>query len=173
MKIPTKFYLNTENFKIYFDNEKKTYVCEDLETKEKTNIGVLGTFLQMGILKTISENPINYDDRINYLMDKIVSLEEKLNKTIILTSVKKPELTENEEINRPRKMKIQEIEQESGILKKEPILKKYPKSVEEEPTVSQRIVKKMLEKTIENENKEPSKDLNPESEDEIDNWMEI
>ena len=159
MKIPTKFYLNTENFKIYFDNEKKTHVCEDLETGEKTNIGVLGTFLQMGILKTSDDNPNNPDDRLSYLMDKVVSLEKKL--------------TELSTETKPKKVDIQEIQQGSEQPKREPVLKKHPKSDEEEPTINQRIMEKILEKTIEEENKEPPKDVNVESNEEIDNWMEI
>ena len=38
---------------------------------------------------------------------------------------------------------------------------------------SSKAIKSKIKELIENENKEPSKDLNPESEDEIDNWMEI
>jgi len=155
MKIPTKFYLNNKNFKIYFDNEKKTHVCEDIESGEKTNIGVLGTFLQMGILKTIDDNTTNADDRLSYLMDKVVSLEQKLGELSIETI--------------PKKVEIQEIHQESEKPKREPVLKKYPKTDEEEPTINQRII----EKTTEEEKKEHPKDVNVESNEEIDNWMEI
>ena len=171
MKIPTKFSLNTDNFKVYFDNEKKTHVCEDLETGEKTNIGVLGTFLQMGILKTIDDNTSNPDDRLSYLMDKVVSLEKKLDKLSIEPILKKPKISG--EVNL-KKAEIHEIQEEGlDLPKREPILKKYSKSDEEEPTINQRIIKKILEKTTEEENKEPPKDVNVESTEEIDNWMEI
>ncbi len=170
MKIPTKFYLNTENFKIYFDNEKKTHVCEDLESGEKTNIGVLGTFLQMGILKIIDDNSTNPDDRLSYLMDKVVSLEQKLTESSIEPIPKKLKIKEE---TKSKKVDIQEIQQGSEQLKREPVLKKHPKSDEEESTINQRIMEKIIEKTIEEENKESPKDVNVESDKEIDNWMEI
>ena len=162
MKIPTKFCLNTNDYKIYFDNEKKTYVCEDLETGEKTNIGVLGTFLQMGILKTIEDNPTNPDERVAYLMDKVVSLEQKLGTTLQSITVEKP------------RVKGPEIPEEGS--KRQPILKKQPKTEEEEPSINQRVMEKILEKTIEEENEEKppkEKNVNVESNEEIDNWMDI
>ncbi len=163
MKIPTKFCLNTDDYKIYFDNEKKTYVCEDLETGEKTNIGVLGTFLQMGIIKTIEDKPTNPDERVAYLMDKVVSLEQKLGSTLQSITVEKP------------RVKGPEIPEEGS--KKQPILKKHPKTEEEEePSINQRVMEKILEKTIEEENEEnppKEKNVNVESNEEIDNWMDI
>jgi len=114
----------------------------------------------MGILKTIDNDSAIPDDRLNYLMEKVLSLEEKL------TEVSGDIITE-----KPKKVKIQEIQEDQ--IKREPVLKKHPKSDDEEPTINQRIVEKIIEKTIEEENKEPSKDVNIESNDEIDNWMEI
>ena len=161
MKIPTKFCLNLEDYKIYFDNDKKTYICEDLETGEKTNIGVIGTFLQMGIIKTVEDNPVNPDERVAYLMDKVVSLEQRLGKTLQGISVEKP------------KVEVQEIN-EKEIPRRKPILRKHPKTKEEEPVINQRIMEKILEKTLEEENKEkPPEDVTAESEKEIDNWMDI
>jgi len=171
MKIPTKFHLNLEDYKIYFDNEKKTYVCEDLETGEKTNIGVIGTFLQMGILKILDNNPTNPDNRISYLMDKVVSLEQRLGQ-----AVQEPQV---EQSTKPKRVEVKELQPEPKLLKpkREPILKKYPKSKEEEPAINQRIMEKILEKTLEEEEEDKKeklpRDVNIESNEEIDNWMEI
>ncbi|NCN38883.1 MAG: hypothetical protein COY38_04025 [Candidatus Aenigmarchaeota archaeon CG_4_10_14_0_8_um_filter_37_24] len=173
MKIPTKFRLNTEDYEIYFDNDKKTYVCKDLESGEKTNIGVLGTFLQMGILKTSEDNPVNSDERIAYLMDKVVSLEQKLNKTFpsSIESPKKPKIKEiPPELDFPEEPDLPEIIDKKA--KKEPVLKKHPEK-DEDSEINQIMMEKILEKTIEENEKKPPKNVNIESNEEIDNWMEI
>lgn len=172
MKIPTQFRLNTDDYKIYFDNEKKTYVCEDIESGEKTNVGVIGTFLQMGILEPITEKNINPDERLAYLMDKVVSLEQKLGKA----SISEPK------IEHPKQVEYSEEEEKRP--RREPVLKKQPKTEEktfeakpkEEPSINQRVMEKILEKTIEEGNEEKSpkeKNINVESDEEVDNWMDI
>ena len=195
MKIPTKFRLDLENYRIYFDNEKKTHVCEDIETGEKTNIGVIGTFLQMGILKAIEDSPDgsnNPDDRIAYLMDKVMSLEQRLNQSFQQAQQAKTIQKPREEAlvpKRPKKLDIKEIQPkepeepdemeemedlEPPKPRREPILKKHIKTDEDaQSPINQRVMEKILEKTIEEENKESPKDINLESEEEIDNWMEI
>jgi hypothetical protein len=197
MKIPEKFRLNLESYKVYFDNEKKTHVCEDLKTGEKTNIGVIGTFLQMGILKTIEDDPdgfTNPDERIAYLMDKVISLEKRLTQ-FYQPSIKRSSRTDSEEsISSKRgpeeeppettkkriteeveKVEVKEIQPEiSRPVKREPILKKYPKKEDKDSEINHRVMEKIMEKTIEEEeNKQPPKDIKIESEEEIDNWMEI
>jgi hypothetical protein len=181
MKIPTKFRLNLEDYKIYFDNDKKTYICEDLETGEKTNIGVIGTFLQMGIIKTVEEdNPGNPDERVAYLMDKVVSLEKRLGQVVQESEVLKIEKV-GKKIEEPKKVseiekrpqKI-EMEEQEELEKKdrEPILKKHPKKPEKEESLKDRVMEKIMEKTVEKDI-EPPEDVEIESEEEIDTWMEI
>ncbi|MEM5792954.1 MAG: hypothetical protein QXY45_01155 [Candidatus Aenigmatarchaeota archaeon] len=158
MKIPTKFRLNLEDYKIYFDNNKKTYICEDIETGEKTNIGVIGTFLQMGILKTIEDGNGTPDERISYLMDKVLSLEQRLSK---LLEAKTQEI-------KPERKELFKIEEEEipKIKKREPILKKVQKKDED---FDAELMEEILEKTIEDK----PKNIKMETEEEIENWMEI
>jgi len=158
MNIPTKFKVNTEDFKIYFDNNKKTHVCENVETGEKTNVGVLGILMQMGILKPIEENR-GTDDRIKFLSEKIESLENKIN-----------EVMKGMDII-PIKERGKEIEED---------LEKPEKEVEEKPKseIKKRIMKKVLEQTEEKEEPEEKEteeesDAVVESDEEIDNWMKI
>ncbi|MBU5688046.1 MAG: hypothetical protein KQA31_01400, partial [Candidatus Aenigmarchaeota archaeon] len=73
LNIVEKYKLNTEDFKIYFDNTKKTHVAENIETGEKTNIGVLGIFLEMGILR-----PLDEQDKLVEIKQKISELEKKI-----------------------------------------------------------------------------------------------
>ncbi len=73
LNIVEKYKLNTEDFKIYFDNNKKTHVAENIETGEKTNIGVLGILLEMGILR-----PLDEEDKLVELKQKIGELEKKI-----------------------------------------------------------------------------------------------
>ena len=79
MKIPTKFEVNTEDFKVIFDNEKKTHVCESLDTGEKTNIGVLGILMQMGIIKPVDGV---VEEKIKTLSERLNDLETKINDII-------------------------------------------------------------------------------------------
>jgi hypothetical protein len=169
MKLPTKFRINTDDFKIYFDNSKKTHVCENVETGEKTNIGVLGILMQMGILKPIEENR-GMDDRIKFLSEKIESLENKINE--VMKSIDSVPIKERQkEIEQKTEEPEEEIEEES-------------EEVEEKPKseIKKRIMKKVLEQTEEKE--EPEEKVNEEveeeesdavveSDEEIDNWMKI
>ena len=99
--------------------------------------------------------------------DKVVSLEQKLGTTLQTITSEKPRVKGSE---------ISEEELYPEKQKKQPILKKHPKTEEEEPTINQRVMEKILEKTIEEENEEKppkEKNINVESNEEIDNWMDI
>lgn len=179
MKIPTKFQLNLEDYKVYFDNDKKTYVCEDIETGEKTNVGVIGTFLQMGIIKTIEDNSTNPDERVAYLMDKVVSLERKLGGIVEESEVVEVKVEEkkSKKSENPKEAEVKGIEEEEPEKpERKPILKKHkPKKQEEEDnSIKERVMEKIIEKTMEEESEQkPPEDVKVESDEEIDNWMEI
>lgn len=147
MKLPAKFKLNTEDFKIYYDDKKKTHVAENIETGEKTNIGVFGLFMQMGIIEQVEkEEKISGFTELN---KKIESLETKildLQKSIDNISSK-------------------------SVVKKE--VKKTP---EEKPTeIKEHVMEKAIEE-VKEEEKESEKsppNVKVDSEEEIDNWMDI
>ncbi len=80
MKLANKFELNTKDFKIYFDNMKKTHICENLDTGEKTNLGCLGILMQMGILTPTNNNQNPQD--ISSLIKRIDELEEKIDNIV-------------------------------------------------------------------------------------------
>lgn len=155
MKIPTKFKINTEDFKIYFDNKKKTHVCENLDTGERTNIGVLGILLQMGILKSIEEDK-KTEERIISLSDKIEGLESKIDQ--LMKNINSQTVRTEEKEEHPGEREEVEEEPKSGI--------------------KERIMKKVLEQTEEAveekpENPEEASDAVVESDEEINNWTEI
>ena len=155
MEIPTKFKINTKDFKIYFDNRDKKHVCESLETGEKTNISVIGTLLQMGILEPIKiESGLGGKDTT--LGKKIENLELKIDRLISKINIDE---------------KFKDIE--------EKIVEEKPKS-----KMNERIMKKVLEKTKEPEEveipeeeievvDEPESNAVEESEEEIENWNDI
>ncbi|MDI6826679.1 MAG: hypothetical protein QMD36_05890 [Candidatus Aenigmarchaeota archaeon] len=157
--IPTKFKINTEDFKIYFDNNKKTHVCENISTGEKTNIGVLGILMQMGILKPIEQEKTT-EEKIMSLSERISQLEDRMN-----------DLMRN----------IDGILRKTEGRKIEPIETKIKEEkVEEKPKseIKKRIMKKVLEQAEEEE--EPEEEIEAEetnveveSDEEIENWMEI
>lgn len=162
MKIPEKFKVNTKDFKIYFDNEKKTHVCENLDTGEKTNIGVLGILMQMGILKPIEDKAT--EEKIVSLSEKISNLEAKINDLIknVDGMESKPEVKEipREEVEEKPEEIVEETKEEK------------PKS-----EINERIMKKVLEQTkeepVEETTEEPEEDVETESDEEIENWMKI
>ena len=167
MNIPTKFKVNTEDFKIYFDNNKKTHVCENVQTGEKTNIGFIGILMQMGILKSIEENR-GMDDRIKFLSEKIESLENKINE--VMKSIDSIPIKERRE------------EVEEHLEEPEEEAEEEPEKVEEKPKseIKKRIMKKVLEQTEKKEEPEKTEeepeeesDAVVESDEEIDNWMRI
>jgi hypothetical protein len=167
MNIPIKFKINTDDFKIFFDNNKKTHVCENVQTGEKTNIGVLGILMQMGILKPIEENR-GIEERIKFLSEKIDSLENKINevmKSIGNIPVKERKKEVDEDLEEPEEENNEE-----------------PDIVEEKPKseIKKRIMKKVLEQTEEKEEPEKTEeepeeesDAVVESDEEIENWMKI
>ena len=155
MEIPTRFKINTKDFKIYFDNKEKKHVCENVATGEKTNLSVIGTLLQMGILEPIKIES-GLEEKIAVLNQKIENMETKLDRLI-------------NKINVNEKMK--DIE--------EKIVEEKPKS-----KMNERIMKKVLEKTEEPEKveieeekieveEEPESDVVKESDEEIENWNDI
>jgi len=159
MNIPTKFEVNTEDFKIFFDNNKKTHVCENLDTGEQTNIGVLGIFMQMGIIKPVEEG---IEQKIKTLSERLNDLETKINdiiKKVDNVSVKTKEITESEE---PEEIEIQEEEPKSEINKR--IMKKVLETTEEPETEDE---------SDEEEVEENNSNVKKESEEEINNWSEI
>ncbi len=162
MEVPKKFELNLDDYKVYFDNNKKTHVCENKQTGEKTNIGFFGILLQMGIIKTIDGSK---DDMMKTILDRLGSLESKLedltNRIDGVSSVPEENVSEETE-NIP-----EEIEQQT-------------------PNIQDRIIKNVLEKSDEREQveeietqneppqpKEPESDVVVESNEEIDNWSAI
>jgi len=158
MKIPIKFKVNTEDFKIYFDNKEKTHVCENLDTGEKTNIGVLGIFMQMGILKSIEEDK-KTDERITSLSKKIEGLESKIDQ--LMNNINSQPIKTEERVEPPEEIKevVEEPEE--------------PKS-----EINERIMKKVLEQTeeaVEEKTEKPEEvsDAVVESDEEINNWADI
>jgi len=151
MKVPEKFKINTKDFKIFFDNNKKTYVCENLDTGEKTNIGVLGILMQMGILKPIEDKAT--EEKLLSLSERISILESKIDDLI-------------KNIGSVGKSEVEEIPKEE--------VKEDPKS-----EMNERIMKKVLEQSKEEPveetetEEEPEEDVEIESNEEIENWMKI
>jgi DNA repair exonuclease SbcCD nuclease subunit len=162
MEIPKKFEVNNEDFKIYFDNDKKTHVCENLETGEKTNIGVLGIFLQMGIIKPMEEKT---DDKIKIITEKLSSLEMKLDqmaKNVNNVSVK-PEEEPEEAVEEEPVVEEKEVQEKPKSEIRDRIMKKVLKQAEEEAEEP--------EEAVEEEPEDPA--VVSESDEEIENWNEI
>jgi len=162
MKIPTKFEVNTEDFKVAFDNQKKTHICENLDTGEKTNIGVLGILMQMGIIKPIDgaveEKIKTLSERLNELETKINDIIKKIN-SVSTETEEAPEEVEVEEEVKPKS------EMNERIMKKVlETTKRKPRSEPED---------ELDEDEVEIEEIEAKSDVAAESEEEIKNWMDI
>ena len=164
MKIPTKFKINTDDFKIFFDNNKKTHVCENVETGEKTNIGVLGILMQMGILKPLEEEKTTLE-KLASISERMSQLENKIND--IMGSL-------DEIVRKQEGRKFEEVK--TNIGETEEKIEEKPKS-----EIKKRIMKKVLEQTEEKEEpveeveEEPEEESDTvvESDEEIENWMKI
>ncbi len=125
MDIVKKYLLNTHDFQIYFDNEKKTHVALNLETGEKTNIGVLGIFLQMGILKELEEV-----DKKDVMLQRLDTLEEKVNRLLkVIDNIKAPSSNNMEEYEEATNEIVEEKKPRSEVAEKimEKTLKKMSK----------------------------------------------
>jgi hypothetical protein len=147
MDIPKKFKINTEDFKIYFDNTKKTHVAENIETGEKTNIGVLGILMQMGIVQPLEDKSV---DKVSERLDNIERKIDDLTGNI--GSIKTGEEKEpSAEVTKKPKSEINE-----RIMKKVLEQSEETEGVEEETT-----------------EEEPESDVVEESDEEVDNWNEI
>lgn len=160
MNMPKKFKLNTEDFKVYYDDVKKTHVCESLDTGEKTNIGVLGLFLQMGILKTV-EGDEKATEEIPTLKQRLDDLESKLGGVLKDSGKKEPE--KKEEL-------VKEIEEEKkpkSDIKKHIIEKVLEQAVDED------FEEEKPKKKVKEEEKEVEEEVTEESDEEVDNWMDI
>lgn len=161
MDIPKKFQINTDDFKIYFDNDKKTHVCENIETGEKTNIGFFGILLQMGIIKAIEEEREttmkNISERLETLEMKIENLAKAINEISI-----KPTSTQKSEES------VEEKEEKSKSDIKERIMKNVLGESEEPKEESDEEPSKE-----ETQEEESESDVVVESEEEIDTWSEI
>lgn len=149
--IVTKFRLNTDDFKVFFDNEKKTHVAENVETGEKTNIGVLGIFLHMGILQPEEETEkYSFVQRLEFLEETVNNLAKEMNQL-------------RTESLKERKEDIREVIEEKKEPEEKPVKKKKPKF-----DVKEQIIERALEGM---NNKE--EDIKKESEEEIENWADI
>lgn len=161
--IVTKYKLNTEDFKIFFDNQKKTHVAENIETGEKTNIGVLGIFLEMGILKALDEV-----DKLSVLNQRINDLEAKLNKIIeILDNIQLQQAMKTKEKTKTYEEEdIEEVEEEAEDIEERSFKPKKSKFD---------IREKIMEKPLKKISKEVDEveNVRKEAEEEIDAWEEI
>lgn len=158
MEIPKKFEINTEDFKIYFDNNKKTHVCENLGTGEKTNIGFFGILLQMGIIRAIDERTDNLMKDISAKLESLESKIENLTRRIDEISVEPGRSQEPENIQ-------EEVEETPKSDIKERIMKNVLDQ-SEVPTEEEAIEEKTPEET-------PKSDVLAESKEEIENWEDI
>jgi len=161
MKIPTRFEVNTEDFKISFDNKNKTYVCESLDTGEKTNIGVLGILMQMGIVKPVEEG---VEEKIKTLSERLNELETKINE--IIKKVDSASGSKGIVIERETKEIEEDVEPKSEINKR--IMKKVLRTAEKPETEEE-----PDEDEIEIEEIEAKSNIKRESKEEIDNWLDI
>jgi len=164
MKIPKKFELNTEDFKINFDNNKKTHICESLDTGEKTNIGVLGILMQMGIIKSVEEG---VDEKIKTLSERLNELETKINE--IIKRIDSSSRTEGKVVE---KVESKEIETEEEVEPKSEINKRIMKNVletTEKPETEEEPAEEIEVVDLEAKNS----NVRAESQEEIDNWLEI
>ncbi|MEM4368002.1 MAG: hypothetical protein QW350_02135 [Candidatus Aenigmatarchaeota archaeon] len=151
LNIVEKYKLNTEDFKIYFDNNKKTHVAENIETGEKTNIGVLGIFLEMGILR-----PLDEQDKLVEIKQKISDLEKKIE--VLIDKV------ENIQLNQAFVKKDDQPEEEEETPEDQEI------KIKEKPRfdIREKIIEKSLKK-IQKYDENVIKD----SEDQEEVWEEI
>jgi hypothetical protein len=159
LNIVEKYKLNTEDFKIYFDNNKKTHVAENIETGEKTNIGVLGIFLEMGILR-----PLDEQDKLADLKQRIAEIEKKIDSLI--------DKVETIQINQSsvQHFKDEEVEQKE----EEPEEEKEPEEgVEKEQSKPKfDIREKIIEKSI-NKIRKYDENVIKDTEEQEDVWEEI
>ncbi len=157
--MPKKFKLNTKDFKVYYDDVKKTHVCESLDTGEKTNIGVLGLFLQMGVLKTV-EGDEPATEEIPTLKQRLDDLESKLG-GVLKDSGKN--LERKEELVK----EIKEEKKPKSDIKKHIIERVLEQAVDED------FEEEKPKKKVKGEEKEVVEGATEESDEEIDNWMDI
>lgn len=165
--IVTKYKLNTEDFKIFFDNDKKTHVAQNIETGEKTNIGVLGIFLEMGIL-----HPLDEADKLSVLIQRINDIESKLNK--IIETLDKIQLQQAVQLEKT--MKTTKITEEIGDNEEKKIedeTEEELEDIEKKPKFD--IKKKIMEKPLKKIKERITEENKPieESEEEIDAWEDI
>jgi hypothetical protein len=156
LNIVEKYKLNTEDFKIYFDNNKKTHVAENIETGEKTNIGVLGIFLEMGILR-----PLDEQDKLVELKQKIAELEKKIDSLI--------DKVETMQINQSRAHELKEDDQEVEEVEEEEPEEEVEKE-QEKPKFD--IRQKIIEKSIKKMRKY-DEDVIKDTDEQEDVWEEI
>jgi len=156
LNIVEKYKLNTEDFKIYFDNNKKTHVAENMETGEKTNIGVLGIFLEMGILR-----PLDEQEKLTEIKQKMVEIEKKIDS--LMDKIETIQI--NQVQTNFKEQKEEEISEEQ--VEEEDIEKEEEK---EKPKFD--IREKIIEKSIKKMRKY-DEDVIKDTEDQEDVWEEI
>ncbi|OGI14848.1 hypothetical protein A3K63_04015 [Candidatus Micrarchaeota archaeon RBG_16_49_10] len=202
MEIPVRYEIDTEKFDVEFDNVKKIHVAVDKKTGEKTNISVLGILLQMGVLKSAEESQW-MKEKVNLIFKRLDSIESKLGmpakRPQTIDDEERPkrpvkEAIEEDDDEEPAKPLIQrqkkpaekreerkrdmdildEIEDEADrvLSKEEGTEKPAPKSTGKD--IKKEIMERVLESTMDEGKKEKkSPNSKKESEEEIDNWMEI
>jgi len=156
LNIVEKYKLNTEDFKIYFDNNKKTHVAENIETGEKTNIGVLGIFLEMGILR-----PLDEQDKLAELNQKITELEKKID--ALMEKVENIQL--NQAFSKDAESK-QDYEEEDSEEEEE--IEENEKNERPKFDIREKIIEKSLKKM-----QKYDENVVKDSEDEEQVWEEI
>lgn len=143
----TKFEVDTENFEVYFDNDKKIHVCKDKMTGEETSLKSIGILMQMGVLKPLNEKtPSDLNKKLVGLSGRLDSLEGKISDVLgNLGASSKP------------------------IKSEKPKTKAKKEEKEEKSNNRRNIVEKILQQTIE----EADSDVVEENEEEKDVWSEI
>ena len=166
MEIPKKFEMNVDDFKIFFDNDKKTHVCENLQTGEKTNIGFFGILLQMGIIRAVDDKN---EASIRNIAEKLERLENKIEDLTrrISGTPSQPEPEEVEEIPEEPE-EVQKVEEPPKSDIKERIMENVLKHSEQAEKPTQKVSEPVGEVK---EKVDPN--VVVESDEEIENWEEI
>ncbi|MCX8178626.1 MAG: hypothetical protein N3D75_02225 [Candidatus Aenigmarchaeota archaeon] len=155
LNIVTKYRLNTDDFKIYFDNSKKTHIAENMETGEKTNIGVLGIFLEMGILK-----PLNEETRLEKLESAVKNLSNEIQN--LSSKIETLQFNVASNVKEEKQEDYNEVEEEEV----------EPEQVEEEKKQRFDIREKIMEKSIKKMRKY-DENVIKDNEEQEDVWEEI
>jgi len=142
----TKFEVDTENFEVYFDNDKKIHVCKDKMTGEETSLKSIGILMQMGVLKPLNEKtPSDLNKKLVGLSGRLDSLEGKITDA------------------------LKNLGASSKPIKVEKTKIKVKKEKKEKSNNRRNIVEKILQQTIE----DADSDVVVDDKEEKDVWSEI